>query len=160
MVVILDENVIVLKSCCVSRRRISVCPGRLLVDAGHHIVHIEYLVLNSCGLQKLCSCHFFTYFPDHFSVNRDIAAQELLTRTASLHLLRSNPKNRKHLYHYFHNDIDRGVRDTFVYISRHWKEFSMRSKMSMSVSWLARTPLAAYERYYDDRREIIIKDSH
>src|SRR6266852_2563604 len=36
----------------------------------------------------------------------------------------------------------------------------MRSKMSMSVSWLARTSIAACERCYDGPREGTMKDTH
>src|SRR6266436_4860508 len=49
---------------------------------------------------------FFKYFSGSFLINTNPVTQELLTHTPLLHLLRGNPKNRKHLHHYLHNDIN------------------------------------------------------
>ena len=49
---------------------------------------------------------FLRYFSDKFLNQQQPVVQKSHTYTALLHLLRGNPKNRKHLHHYFHNDVN------------------------------------------------------
>src|SRR5713226_2341619 len=48
---------------------------------------------------------FFMYFSNKFLNQQQVVVQESHTYMALFHLLRANPKNRKHLHHYLHNDV-------------------------------------------------------
>src|SRR6266849_10474386 len=61
--------------------------------------------LFSASSMSVFPISFFKNFSENFLIKSDLVVQELLTHTALLHLLRSHPKNRKHLHHYLYNNI-------------------------------------------------------
>src|SRR5260370_42146732 len=62
--------------------------------------------LLSASSMSVFPINFFRYFSEKFLNQQQPLVQESHTYTALFHLFRSNPKNRKHLDHYLHNDIN------------------------------------------------------